>query len=1204
VIPINKWAGLVTNASQYAIPPGAAVEQVNLQCLIPGQLTVRPGMTPVTLPVPSTATTSIVRAFRYQHGSAEHIVYQDAQGNIYSSVVSASTAAVTSPPAAPTITSALPGNTNIYVSLTAPAATGGSAITGYSFQVSADNGTTWSAAGSSGGVLHLIMGLTNGTGYRVRAAATNASGQGDYSSSFGPVSPRAPAVGPASPPSLVSANASAFNTATVSWYTPTDNGGSAITGYSIQQSSDRGLTWSTSSSVGLVSTAAVSGLAAGTDFVFRVAAITSYGTGQYSAASNSVSIVGATTTPSQPQNLSGVATTTSVTLSWGAPTSDGGTAITGYSIRYGTSSQGPWTVQSAAGLTGTVTGLSTNTRYTFGVYASNANGGGQIASLDVTTLAAAANTAPSSPTNLVLTATADGFSATWDAPASTGGSAITAYRLTTASSQAGPETQVYNSLTRAYTATGLTAGSTVLVSVYAINAVGTSTSMRSSVTIGLLPSAPRNFTATPTNTQVTLSWLPPASLYGQPVTGYVLNYGNNYGEEVAGNATSKTLVPSPGQPFVAGASYTYTIAAITAAFPTFAGATASVTFTVPAAPAVPPSAPRNLVLTPTDSGFIASWDAPATAGDPALVGYKTYVLTNGAWVLKDTRPATSRNYQATGYPLGTAISVRVTAYSPAAESVPAEGTVTPYALPSAPQSLTYSMSYPIVSGQASVSLSWDAPSSLGGLALKRYVIYKNGAEFSAAVTAGFRTTQSPGTATYAVYAETAAGLSPSSNTVTVTAVSPTAPNAPTLTLVSRTAGQLQFTAYSGTPPGAAGVDYAAQFSLDSGTTWQAATASLSATADGAVRFVCDVAHAGSASRAVLARAMASVTVGGTTLSSDWSSPLSASVTFSPPVFAPAITSTELSGGKVRILWTAPTSTGGAPITNYSVVYSGTGVTTTTYSAGTSLQFDLTRQTNTAASIVVRATNAIGTTSSSAYTLPAVIPAPGWDVVEVGTGLAPFGSQTGIQPYSDGTVKLRASHPPGINWQTIAFYRWQSSPDQVTWTTLADTPTADDAQGRAYTATSQPAGLLYYRSLASVGGTLSSPSPVRQKPTAPGVVRALDMSAASMPAMTATVSWTGSLYDGGRAISAYELQASLTYPNNAPVWQDTVEHSVATYGAGPYSKTIQFPFIPSGPYAAGPMVFRVRVRAAVSRDFSDPIRAGQWTEDSWVQGQIN
>lgn len=1198
MIPITKWAGLVTNASQYAIPPGAAVEQVNLQCLVPGQLTVRPGMTPVTFANPSTSTTAIVRAFRYQHGSSEHIVYQDAQGNIYSSVVSAATVATVSPPASPTITSALPGNATISVTVAAPVATGGSAVTGYSFQTSVDNGATWQAAGSSTATNYTIAGLTNGSAYRIRAAAANSSGSGDYSASFGPVSPRAPTIGPASPPSFLAATPSASNTATVAWYTPTDTGGSAITGYSIQGSVDRGLAWTTLATVGVVSQHSVSGLLAGTDYVFRVAGITAYGTGQYSAASNSVTITGTTSTPSQPNNLSGVATTTSVTLSWAPPASTGGSAITGYTIRYGTSSQGPWSVLSASGLSGTVGDLSPGTRYTFGVYASNSNGGGQIASIDVTTLAEVANTVPSAPTNLSLTATADGFTATWDAPASNGGSAITAYRLTTATSPTAQETQRYQNTSRSYTATGLTAGTTVWVSVYAINAVGVSTSMRSNVTIGLPPSAPLNFTATPTNTQVSLSWAPPASLYGQPVTGYTLSYGSGYGEQVAGNITSKTMTPIAGQPFVTGATYTYTVAAVTAAG---AGTPASVSFTVPAAPFIKPSAPRNLVLTPRDGGFTATWDAPEDSGSGPVLRYSMFYDPPAVW--SPFFSATARTGTVTGLPNGKSVLVRLVGDTAYGFNF-VEGYVTPYGTATAPQGLSYSLAY-ILPDRATVSLSWAAPSSLGGLALKRYVIYKDGVEYTASSVASATITQVPSTASYVVYAETAAGLSPASNAISVVVGTPSAPPPPTLTLVSSTSGQLQFTAYSASA--SSSMSYEGQFSLDGGATWQNATQSLSAIDGGGVKFACDIPYTGASSRSVSARARASSSYGGVSYASGWSSLPVTSVTFSAPLFAPTISSIELSGGKVRILWTAAYGTGGSPITKYTVTYSGTGVTTTTYDAGQSLQYDITRQNNNAATIVVRAYNAIGNTASSPYTLPGVVPAPAWDSVE--PLLPQFVGGTGLQPHSlTSTVKMRVSHPPGIEWQTVDFYRWQYSADGVAWTTLADTPTTDDDQGRTYTATSQPTGIRYYRAMASVGGTMSPPTMAKQKPVAPGAVRSTSMTTPTYSdgVLRATVSWTGSLYDGGKPITAYEIQTAWVYGplGLATQWSATVEHSVATYGTGPYSRSVTFPVSPeieqSSPGLPFATYYYVRIRAATSRDFSDPIRAGAWAGPVVIQ----
>jgi hypothetical protein len=87
MITIQKWLGLVNNASPYMLPPGAMASQINLQSVIPGQLTCRSGLTLMTLSSADTSSQPIRSAFRYQKGTGEHMVYQDATGKIYSSVV-------------------------------------------------------------------------------------------------------------------------------------------------------------------------------------------------------------------------------------------------------------------------------------------------------------------------------------------------------------------------------------------------------------------------------------------------------------------------------------------------------------------------------------------------------------------------------------------------------------------------------------------------------------------------------------------------------------------------------------------------------------------------------------------------------------------------------------------------------------------------------------------------------------------------------------------------------------------------------------------------------------------------------------------------------------------------------------------------------------------------------------------------------------
>lgn len=82
MISIEKWAGLVTNASPYAIPPGAAVTQVNLQVISPGQVVVRPGTSAVSFTSHTGSTAPVVRMFRYPR-AIDNIVYQNNAGTIF-----------------------------------------------------------------------------------------------------------------------------------------------------------------------------------------------------------------------------------------------------------------------------------------------------------------------------------------------------------------------------------------------------------------------------------------------------------------------------------------------------------------------------------------------------------------------------------------------------------------------------------------------------------------------------------------------------------------------------------------------------------------------------------------------------------------------------------------------------------------------------------------------------------------------------------------------------------------------------------------------------------------------------------------------------------------------------------------------------------------------------------------------------------------
>lgn len=83
MIVIDTWRGLVTNGSPYALPPGAAVSQVNFQCRRPGELTARGGQASVTASTHTGTAVPIIEMVRCQVGTLESVVYQNSSGHVF-----------------------------------------------------------------------------------------------------------------------------------------------------------------------------------------------------------------------------------------------------------------------------------------------------------------------------------------------------------------------------------------------------------------------------------------------------------------------------------------------------------------------------------------------------------------------------------------------------------------------------------------------------------------------------------------------------------------------------------------------------------------------------------------------------------------------------------------------------------------------------------------------------------------------------------------------------------------------------------------------------------------------------------------------------------------------------------------------------------------------------------------------------------------
>jgi hypothetical protein len=159
--------------------------------------------------------------------------------------------------------------------------------------------------------------------------------------------------------------------ATLSWTAPASNGGSAITGYDVTRyvgGTAQGVT-----SVGAVTQATVTGLSNGTTYTFRVAAKNAIGTGPQSAESTPVT---PKTVPGTPTSVTASASDAQAALSWSAPVSDGGSAITGYDVTPYAGGVAQGTTSVGVVTQTTVTGLTNGTAYTFRVAAKNLVGTG------------------------------------------------------------------------------------------------------------------------------------------------------------------------------------------------------------------------------------------------------------------------------------------------------------------------------------------------------------------------------------------------------------------------------------------------------------------------------------------------------------------------------------------------------------------------------------------------------------------------------------------------------------------------------------------------------------------------------------------------------------------------------------------------------------------------------------------------------------
>ncbi|KQP01117.1 fibronectin type III domain-containing protein [Leifsonia sp. Leaf264] len=359
-----------------------------------------------------------------------------------------------------------------WTALSGDAKVGSSLKPTYILQWRNANDADWSDARSVetvDAVAYAVTGLATGTTYQFRLAARDADGNLSPWNQYANVKT---ATAPTSAPAIPTTTPGVGSlTATWAALPSSANGGSPVTGYAVRYRKSTASTWVTTT----VSTPKIvlSALATSTSYRIEVAASNVVGTGPFSGTTAStLSLPSAAAAPAVKRG------DRSATVTWKAPTSNGGSPITGYYLdrrSYSTATK-TWSSWRATALTTTTyaaTGLVNGTGYQFRVAARTKLGTGTYSAASLTVTPAGK---PSAPTKVAVKATTGKFTISW-AAATTNGSAITGYTVQySATGKTWTTLKSATPATRSFTTTAGTKGKTYWFRVLAKNAVGSSPS--------------------------------------------------------------------------------------------------------------------------------------------------------------------------------------------------------------------------------------------------------------------------------------------------------------------------------------------------------------------------------------------------------------------------------------------------------------------------------------------------------------------------------------------------------------------------------------------------------------------------------------------------------------------------------------------------------------------------------------------------------
>jgi large repetitive protein len=369
--------------------------------------------------------------------------------------------------------------------------------------------------------------------------------------------------GPSAPPGApLDVTAVPYNQeAAVSFAPPASAGGATITSYTVTASDQTDPASGGQTATGSSSPITVTGLTDGDDYAFTITAHNAFGSGPPSDPSTPVVPI---PVPSAPLDVSAVAdpgTVASATVSFAPPASDGGSPVASYTVT-ATDQTNPARGGQIANGSSTpiaVSGLTNGDSYNFTVTATNSTGIGPPSA------ASTPVTMPTVPGEPEITGVIPGngqVTVSFLAPGN-GGAPITLYEVDandlTNASNGGPTA---SGTASPITVTGLTNGDSYTFTISACNAVGCSPA---SYPADDVPTAPTITSAVAGSGQAAVSFSPPASDGGAPVTSYTVTATDHTSPPHGGQTVNDAASPITVTGLTNGDSYTFIVTAANSA---------------------------------------------------------------------------------------------------------------------------------------------------------------------------------------------------------------------------------------------------------------------------------------------------------------------------------------------------------------------------------------------------------------------------------------------------------------------------------------------------------------------------------------------------------------------------------------------------------------------------------------------------------------